>query len=77
MNPLEASGPRDFGGGAGTVITVGTFDGVHRGHWQLLDVVRTAAARLGRPSILVTFDPHPLAIVRPDSAPPMLSTVRR
>ncbi len=74
MNPLEASGPRDFGGGAGTVITVGTFDGVHRGHWQLLDVVRTAAARLGRPSILVTFVPHPLAIVRPDSAPPMLST---
>jgi riboflavin kinase/FMN adenylyltransferase len=74
MSTANAPHGLELGGGHGTVITVGTFDGVHRGHWQLLDVVRNAAARLGRPSVLVTFDPHPLAIVRPDSAPPMLST---
>jgi len=59
---------------AGTVVTVGTFDGVHRGHWHLLQVVRETAERTGRPSVLVTFDPHPLTIVRPDSAPALLTT---
>jgi riboflavin kinase/FMN adenylyltransferase len=73
MAPGPATSPT-FGGSDGTVITVGTFDGVHRGHWHLLDVVCAAARRLGRPAVLVTFDPHPLAIVRPDSAPPLLST---
>jgi riboflavin kinase / FMN adenylyltransferase len=60
--------------GDGTVVTVGTFDGVHRGHWHVLEELRETAARQGRPSVLVTFDPHPLAIVRPDRAPAMLST---
>jgi riboflavin kinase/FMN adenylyltransferase len=60
--------------GDGTVITVGTFDGVHRGHWHVLEVLRETAQRVRRPSVLVTFDPHPLAIVRPDQAPPLLST---
>jgi riboflavin kinase/FMN adenylyltransferase len=55
-------------------VTVGTFDGVHRGHWHVLQAVRSAAERLGLPSVLVTFDPHPLAIVRPDASPPLLST---
>ena len=62
------------GGDAGTVVTVGTFDGVHRGHWQLLERVRETAEAVGLPSVLVTFDPHPLAIVRPDHAPPLLTT---
>jgi riboflavin kinase/FMN adenylyltransferase len=56
------------------VVTVGTFDGVHRGHWQLLERVRQTAKADGLPSVLVTFDPHPLAIVRPDQAPPLLTT---
>jgi riboflavin kinase/FMN adenylyltransferase len=63
-----------FGRESGTVVTVGTFDGVHRGHWQLLERVRETAERAALPSVLVTFDPHPLAIVRPDQAPELLTT---
>jgi riboflavin kinase/FMN adenylyltransferase len=58
----------------GTVVTVGTFDGVHLGH---LDVIRRLVARarvLGLPSLLVSFDPHPLEIVNPAAAPLLLTT---
>lgn len=58
----------------GTVVTVGTFDGVHRGH---LDVIRRLVDRAREsslPSLLVSFDPHPLEIVNPTAAPPLLST---
>jgi len=69
------SGPLALPGGPeGTVVTVGSFDGVHRGHWHLLQTLASTAAKLDRPAVLVTFDPHPLAIVRPDHAPPLLST---
>lgn len=57
-----------------TVVTVGTFDGVHRGHWQVLRALTAAAAERNARSVLVTFDPHPLRIVRPAAAPPLLST---
>jgi riboflavin kinase / FMN adenylyltransferase len=57
-----------------SVVTVGTFDGVHRGHWQVLTEVRRRAAAERRRSVLVTFDPHPLRIVRPDAAPALLTT---
>ena len=60
--------------GRGTVVTVGTFDGVHRGHWAVLQEIRRRAAATGRSSVLVTFDPHPLRIVRPEHAPPLLTT---
>ncbi len=63
--------PRD---GRGTVITVGTFDGVHRGHWAVLQEIRRRAQESGLRSVLVTFHPHPLKIVRPDEAPPLLTT---
>lgn len=62
------------GQGQGTVVTVGTFDGVHRGHWRVLDALCDAAESRGARSMLVTFDPHPLRIVRPDVAPPLLTT---
>jgi riboflavin kinase/FMN adenylyltransferase len=62
--------PRD----RGTVATVGTFDGVHRGHWEVLQEIRRRAVETGRRSVLVTFDPHPLRIVRPEHAPPLLTT---
>jgi riboflavin kinase/FMN adenylyltransferase len=58
----------------GTVITVGTFDGVHRGHWQVLEAVRGSAGQAGLPATLVTFHPHPLQVVRPDAAPRLLTT---
>jgi len=59
---------------AGTVVTIGTFDGIHRGHWEVLREVQRRAESQGRRSVLLTFDPHPLAIVRPEFAPPMLTT---
>jgi riboflavin kinase/FMN adenylyltransferase len=59
--------------GRGTVITVGTFDGVHRGHWAVLQEIRRRARESGRRSVLVTFHPHPLKIVRPDRAPLLLT----
>jgi riboflavin kinase/FMN adenylyltransferase len=58
----------------GTVATVGTFDGVHRGHWAVLQEIRARAEAAGRRSVLVTFDPHPLRIVRPEHAPLLLTT---
>lgn len=59
--------------GAGAVVTVGTFDGVHRGHRRVLDDLVRRADASGRESVLVTFDPHPLRVVRPESAPPLLT----
>ncbi len=61
-------------GETGTAVTVGTFDGVHRGHWTVLEALRDSALREGRRSVLVTFHPHPLRIVRPEAAPPLLTT---
>ena len=58
----------------GTAITVGTFDGVHRGHWRVLARLCETARAEGLRSVLVTFDPHPLKIVRPEAAPPLLTT---
>jgi riboflavin kinase/FMN adenylyltransferase len=59
----------------GTAITVGTFDGVHRGHQAVLEELRRRAEAAGRPSVVVTFDPHPLRIVRPEVAPRLLTTL--
>jgi riboflavin kinase/FMN adenylyltransferase len=58
----------------GTVATVGTFDGVHLGHWSVLQEIVRRAEVGGRRSVLVTFDPHPLKIVRPEHCPPLLTT---
>lgn len=57
-----------------TVVTVGTFDGMHRGHRDVVQrlVDRAAAAEL--PSLLVTFDPHPLEVVNPAAAPLLLTS---
>src|SRR5256885_15432578 len=56
------------------VITVGTFDGVHRGHRDVIDRLVSRSHALKIPSVLVTFDPHPLEIVNPAAAPLLLTT---
>jgi len=63
--------PRD---GRKAVVTIGMFDGVHRGHREVLSEIRRRAEAMGGRSVLVTFHPHPLTIVRPEWAPPMLTT---
>ncbi len=58
----------------GTVVTVGSFDGVHRGHEAVLTEIAARARAAGRHSVLVTFDPHPMAVVNPAAAPQVLTT---
>ncbi len=58
----------------GTVVTVGTFDGVHRGHLDVIDRLVRRAVAVGLPSLLVSFEPHPLEVVNPAAAPQLLST---
>jgi len=60
-----------------SVVTIGEFDGVHRGHQRIVSRARTAAAELGLPVVVVTFDPHPDEVVRPGSHPPLLCTAPR
>jgi riboflavin kinase/FMN adenylyltransferase len=59
-----------------TVVTIGNFDGVHLGHQHVLQRAREAAADTGAEAVVVvTFDPHPIAVLRPDHAPPTLTTI--
>ena len=57
----------------GTVATVGSFDGIHRGHQAVLAALLRRAHASGAPSVLVTFEPHPLAVVTPSAAPRLLT----
>src|SRR4051794_32937830 len=59
----------------GGVLTIGNFDGVHRGHQALLAEARHQAHALGGPAVAVTFDPHPAQVLRPDLMPPLLTTI--
>jgi riboflavin kinase/FMN adenylyltransferase len=67
--------PAGEAGGPGSVVTIGSFDGVHIGHRRLLERVRSAAARSGTTAVAVTFDPHPRCIVDPTGCPPLLSSL--
>lgn len=55
------------------VVTIGVFDGVHRGHQLIIARAVERARELGVPSMVLTFDPHPMEVVRPGSHPPMLT----
>ncbi|MBW8861888.1 MAG: bifunctional riboflavin kinase/FAD synthetase [Acidobacteria bacterium] len=56
------------------VLALGNFDGVHRGHRKILERVGRVAGERGATSVVMTFDPHPPRVVRPDKAPPLLMT---
>ena len=66
--------PKDIGP---SVVTLGNFDGVHRGHRAVLNTVVAQGTALQLMSIAVTFHPHPIAVLRPDLAPPMISSLRQ
>lgn len=57
----------------GSVVTIGAFDGVHLGHRSLIERVRRTADEMGAASAVVTFDQHPASVVRPASAPKLLT----
>src|SRR5437868_12167099 len=56
------------------VLALGNFDGVHRGHRKILERLRRVATERGATSVVMTFDPHPPRVVRPDKAPALLMT---
>ena len=65
--------PADLGR---TVVSIGNFDGVHLGHAHVLREARASAARLAIDTVVaVTFDPHPMAVLRPEHAPPTLTSI--
>ncbi len=70
---LEAT-PADLGR---TVVTIGMYDGVHRGHQSLIGAAVARARAMHRPCLLLTFDPHPAEVVRPGSHPAILTAMDR
>ncbi|MFY1679091.1 MULTISPECIES: bifunctional riboflavin kinase/FAD synthetase [unclassified Streptomyces] len=66
--------PEDWGR---SVVTIGSYDGVHRGHQSIIKHTVHRARRLGLPAVVVTFDPHPSEVVRPGSHPPLLAPHHR
>lgn len=61
----------------GGVLTIGKFDGVHRGHAEILSRLKGIAQKKGVPAIVFTFDPFPSTVIRPHLAPPLLCSLDR
>jgi riboflavin kinase/FMN adenylyltransferase len=74
MMPYEVFVPESATGG---FVTVGNFDGVHRGHQSMLAVVRQHADERSLPTVVVTFDPHPINVLKPEVNLPRLSSVHQ
>ncbi|HEV7968500.1 MAG TPA: bifunctional riboflavin kinase/FAD synthetase [Candidatus Acidoferrales bacterium] len=64
-----------FGDATGAAVSVGTFDGLHIGHQKILQSVRERARASGQRAAAITFDPHPMRVLRPDRAPLMIQTL--
>jgi riboflavin kinase / FMN adenylyltransferase len=60
-----------------SVVTIGVFDGVHRGHQRIVERAAQDGKRRGLPVVVITFDPHPDEVTRPGSHPPFLCSARR
>jgi riboflavin kinase / FMN adenylyltransferase len=56
------------------VLALGNFDGLHRGHMKIVERVQRVAVERAATSVVMTFDPHPPRVVRPDKAPPLIMT---
>src|SRR5262249_136104 len=59
--------------GTRSTVTVGSFDGIHCAHQDLVRRIRERAALEGSASVAVTFDPHPVAVLAPEKAPPLIT----
>src|SRR5438270_8601660 len=66
--------PPDFGP---TVLSVGNFDGVHRAHQKVIAALRKRAGELHARSLIVTFDPHPTRVLRPEIAPRLFTRLSK
>src|SRR5262245_41116084 len=66
--------PADLRRGA---VTIGNFDGVHRGHARIVERLLAKAREVDGPAIVFTFDPHPVRLLRPQAAPPPLTWTDR
>jgi len=62
---------------AGAVVSIGNFDGVHCGHRQVIEQSISRAEELNAPAVLMSFDPHPVSILRPEETPPLLMTLEQ
>lgn len=61
----------------GGAVTIGNFDGVHRGHARIIEQLKDLAREVGGPAVVFTFDPHPVRLLRPDAVPPPLTWTDR
>jgi riboflavin kinase/FMN adenylyltransferase len=80
MPPAVAYSPAEWTerfGAARTVLSVGTFDGLHLGHQRILGQVLARARAIGAMAAVVTFDPHPMHVLRPNHAPAMIQTLEQ
>jgi riboflavin kinase/FMN adenylyltransferase len=73
VRDVDAAAPAD----SGSVVTIGAYDGVHLGHQAVIGEVRRRAAAAGLSSTVVTFDRHPAAVVRPATAPRLLTDLEQ
>ena len=75
LRSIEEAGAR--GALRGCAVAIGNFDGVHLGHQKLLSIARARATARGTRAVALTFDPHPVRVLRPSLAPPLITPLPR